>query len=293
MIDLTTLPTRILDNGFIHIEAFSTAGPRITHLSAFGSSNLLAVLPETAKETTSYGEYYFMGGHRLWHSPEAMPRSYIPDNDGVTVEDLPNGLRLIGPTEPGSFIAKTIEIRLAEGRPAATVIHTLRNDGLWPVELSPWALTMFRLDGTVILPQPAGGPASKSTLLPNRTLSIWPYTHITDPRLILRDDYILIKSVASDLPAVKIGYYNPNGWMAYWLDGILFYKTFDTFAGATYPDGGCNTECYSNASVELEALGPLQKLEPGATVTFTENWELFSSINQPFLSPEIQALLTQ
>ena len=292
MIDLTSLPTRVLDNGFIRLEALSTAGPRITQLSAFGSQNLLAILPATAKESTPYGDYYFMGGHRFWHAPEAMPRTYIPDIDGLATEDLPDGIRLIGPTEPGSGMAKTIEIHLAEGRPAATLIHTLRNDGLWPVELAPWALTMFRLDGTVILPQPVG-KVDPAGLLPNRTLSIWPYTRINDPRLILRDDFILIKAVQSSLPPLKIGYYNPHGWLAYWLDGVLFRKTFSISPGVTYPDGGCNTECYSSASVELEALGPLQKLAPSETITFTETWELFPSVEQPFLSAEIQALLIQ
>lgn len=290
MIDISSLPTRTLENGFLRMEALTTAGPRITHLSAFGSSNLLAVMDAEAKEFTPYGEYHFMGGHRLWHAPEAMPRSYIPDNDGLTTEDLPDGLRLIGPSEPGSGIAKTIDIQMAEGRPAATLIHTLRNDGLWPVELAPWALTMFRLDGTVILPQP---PSRMKGLLPNRILSIWPYTHIDDPRLILRDDYILINVTESSLPAVKIGYYNPHGWIAYWLDGVLFRKTFDLHPGAPYVDGGCNTECYASASVELEALGPLQTLEPGASVTLTETWELFPSLDQPFLSAEIQSVLAQ
>lgn len=290
MIDIASLPTRTLDNGFIRIEALTTAGPRIMHLSAFGSPNMLAVMGADAKEDTPYGEYHFMGGHRLWHSPEAMPRTYIPDNDGVRTEDLNDGIRLIGPTEPGSGIAKTVEIHLVEGRPAATLNHTLTNHGLWPIELSPWTLTMFRLGGTVILPQPPGHPKG---LAPNRVLAIWPYTHIADPRLILRDDYILIKSIASDLPAVKIGYNNPYGWMAYWLDGVLFRKTFEIVPGAPYPDGGCNTECYSNQSVELEALGPLVKLVPGASVSFSETWELFPSLAQPFLSAEIQALLAQ
>lgn len=291
MIDIPSLPKHTLDNGLIHIEALTTAGPRITHLSAFGSPNLLAALTGDAKESTPFGDYHFMGGHRLWHAPEAMPRTYLPDNDGVTTEKLSDGIRLIGPTESGSGIAKTIEIHLAEGRAAATLIHTLRNDGLWPVELAPWTVTMCQLGAVVILPQPSG---TTTGLLPNRTLSIWPYSHIDDPRLTLRDDYILIKAVESSLPALKIGYYNPHGWMAHWRNGLLFRKSFETTAGAPYPDGGCNTECYASSTlVELEGLGPLQKIVPGASITFTETWELFSSIEQPFLSSDIQKLLTQ
>ena len=288
MNDFNDLPTRVLDNGFIHLEALAHAGPRIMRLSAFGSPNLLAVLTPNENRITAYGEYHFMGGHRLWHAPEALPRSCIPDDDGLTTEDLPDGLRLLRPTEPGSGIAKMIDIHLAPGRAAATLVHTLRNDGLWEIEIAPWALTMFRLNGTAILPQPIGDPKG---LLHNRILAIWPYTRINDPRLILRDDFILIRPSAEDVSPLKIGYYNPYGWMAYWLDGVLFRKTFDIHPGATYPDGGCNTESYCSDTIELEALGPLEKLAPGASVTFTETWELFPSLDQPFIPAEIRALL--
>jgi hypothetical protein len=290
MDNFDTFPSRTLDNGFIRMEALTTAGPRIMHLSAFGSPNLLAVLTTKEKWTTAYGDYYFMGGHRFWHAPEASPRSYIPDNDGLTTEDLPDGLRLLRPAEPGSGIAKTIDIHLAPGRAAATLVHTLRNDGLWEIEISPWALTMFRVNGTAILPQPIGDPKG---LLHNRILALWPYTRINDPRLVLRDDFILVRPNAKDVSPLKIGYYNPYGWMAYWLDGVLFRKTFDIHPGAVYPDGGCNTESYCSDSIELEALGPLEKLAPGASVTFTETWELFPSLDQPFIPAEIRALLAE
>ena len=290
MKNLSSLPVRILDNGCIHIEALAEAGPRITRLSASGGENLLATLPDVKPATSEYGDFNFIGGHRLWHSPEAMPRTYIPDNEGLVSQDLPEGLRLSGPTEPGTGIAKTIEIRLAPGRPAATLTHTLCNNGLWPVELAPWALSMFRQNGLAILPQPVGN-TDPAGLLNNRILALWPYTRINDPRLVLRDDFILIRASAQ-LPPIKIGYYNPHGWMAYWLDGVLFRKTFDLQPGMVYPDGGCNAEIYcGDQFIELETLGPSTKLAPASSVTLTETWELFSSLEQPFLPAEIQKIL--
>jgi hypothetical protein len=282
-----SLPTRFLDNGPLRLEILAEAGPRIVRLFAFGGQNLLAELPLEEKLTSSYGDFYFRGGHRLWHSPEAIPRTYIPDNAGVTVDELADGLRLNGPSEPGSGIAKTIEIRMAEKRAAATLIHTLRNDGLWAVEFAPWVLTMLRQGGTAIFPQPVGN-ADPHGLLSNRILSIWPYTRINDPRLALRDDFILIRATPS-LPPVKIGYYNPHGWMAYWIDGQLFRKSFDLHPGGAYPDNGCNTETYCNHMfIELESLGPLTKLAPGQSVTLTETWEVFDALEQDFLPGAIR-----
>lgn len=290
MPDFAKLPTRSLDNGFIHIEALTQAGPRITHLSLPGGENLLVRLGANDKRNTAYGDLYFIGGHRLWHAPEALPRTYIPDNDGLTVGDIPDGLRLQGPTEPGSGIAKTIELRLSPGQASATLTHTLQNNGLWEVQLSPWALSMFRQAGTLIMPQPREN-SDPDGLLHNRILAIWPYTRLNDPRLVLRDDFILVRAQPQK-PPLKIGYYNPHGWLAYWLDGLLFRKRFDPRPGLPHPDGGCNSETYcDDRFIELETLGPLTRLAPGASVTLTETWEIFTSLDQPFLTDEIRAVI--
>jgi hypothetical protein len=283
-------PTLILENKFIYLETLATA-PRIVRLQPRGKANLFVHLPPDPMPTP-YGDFFLHGGHRLWHAPEAMPRTYIPDNTGLKVSYFPNGLRLSQPTEPWTHIAKTIEIRLDPERPQLTIQHELRNDGAWAVELAPWALTMFRLGGTAIFPQPTGN-VDPDGLLPNRQLAIWPYSQISDPRLTLRDDYILLHARPS-LPPLKIGYFNPAGWQGYYLDGILFVKRFDPQPGAMFPDGGCNTESYCNHQfIELESLGPLRPFQPGETITHTEIWELYDSLDQPFLSDDIQAALAQ
>jgi hypothetical protein len=282
------LPTRILENGLLSLEFIIEAGPRIVRLSAFGSDNLLAEIPN--KVSTPYGDYSFRGGHRLWHSPEVWPDTYLPDDDGVTFQEFPDGMRLDGPTHTKTGITKSIEIHLPVDRAAVTLKHTLRNDNLTSVELAPWALTMFRVGGTAILPQPSGNVDQKG-LLHNRILAVWPYTHINDPRLVLRDDYILIRALPG-LSPLKIGYYNPHGWLAYWLNGVLFRKTFDLFPGAAYPDGGCNAESYCNDQfIELESLCALTCLEPGETATLNETWDLHLGLDVPFLSDEIRGLL--
>ncbi len=282
------LSTAELKNDWLRLEYLNRAGPRIVRLSAFGKGNLFAEIPRSL--ITAYGEFFFLGGHRLWSAPESIPRTYIPDNDGLTQEALENGVLLQGAPESGSGIAKSMRIELLAGRPAVRVEHRLRNTGLWAVELAPWALTMFRLGGTVILPQPVG-PADRDGLLHNRILALWPYSKIQDPRLALGDDFILIRAFSAPQP-FKLGYYNPHGWIAYWLDGVLFRKVFDVPGGAAFPDGGCNTESYCNDQfVELESLGPLVKLGPGQEASFTETWEFYPDLHVPFLPPRVREAL--
>jgi hypothetical protein len=281
-------PTQILENQFIQLEYLANSA-RIVRFAPKGKPNLFADLGQNRAQTP-YGDFYFRGGHRLWHSPEAMPRTYIPDSEGALVSAIPNGVRIEMPTEAWTHIAKSIEIQLNADQPQVIVHHELRNEGAWPVEFAPWALSMLRQGGVGIFPQPSGN-VDEAGLLSNRQLVLWPYTRIADPRLVLRDDFILVHATPS-LPPVKFGYFNPHGWMAYWIDGILFVKRFGVERNASYPDHGCNAESYFNDQfIELETLGPLTKLEPGETVFHTETWEVHTELLSDLIPAEIQKII--
>jgi hypothetical protein len=278
---------RILKNDFLQIE-YLTDSLRITGLTPAGKQNMFADLSGDAPIVTPYGDYHFLGGHRLWHAPEAMPRTYIPDQQ-VAVTDLPNGAILESQTEPGTGMRKRIEICLAADKPSVTLTHLLINDGLWEVELAPWTITQFRLGGIVVLPMPVGN-ADPAGLLPNRQISLWPYTRINDPRLKLDDQFVLIKADVIPQP-FKAGYFNPHGWLAYWMDGILFRKSFGARTDVLHPDNNSNAEVYCNAEfVELESLAPLERLNPGASVTHVETWDIFYGLD--ILPEEAQRAIT-
>ena len=278
---------RYLENDFLQIE-YLTDSLRIIGLTPAGKKNLLADLSGFPPVPTPYGDFHFRGGHRLWHSPEAMPRTYIPDPP-ITITNLPDGVVLETQTEPGTGIRKRIEIQLAPDKPSVTLTHTLINDGMWAVELAPWAISQFRLGGTVIMPVPVGN-VDPAGLLPNRQFSLWPYTRLNDPRLKLNDDFVLFKAGAS-LPPFKIGYFNPHGWMAYWLDDVLFRKTFGAEKEVTYPDNNCNAEMYCNDQfVELESLAPLGWLNPGEKTMHRETWELLYDLKS--LPDDVMRALT-
>jgi hypothetical protein len=135
---------------------------------------------------------------------------------------------------------------------------------------------------------PAGN-TDTAGLLHNRQFSFWPYTRINDPRLKLDDRFVLFKAEAL-LPPFKLGYFNQHGWLAYWLDDILFRKTFDVQASLHHPDNNCNVEMYCNDQfVELESLGPLTMLLPGDSVVHTESWEIATSVDT--LPEEVQRVL--
>ena len=267
------LRTRSLSNGRLNLEYLEEAGPRIVHLSLAGTDdNLMAEVPDLGM-STPYGRFHLYGGHRLWHSPEAMPRSYVPDDEGCTAESIPDGVLLTGPVEAPTGIRKSIQLQLSPDRAAVTVTHRLENCGLWTVRLAPWALTQLRLGGVAIFPQTRDkldGPG----LLPNRNLVLWPYTRLADPRLSLNDDLVLLHA-DPDAHPVKIGYLNRAGWAAYLSGGVLFIKRWTPQPEAEHVDFGCNCESYCNDRfIEVETVGPFAPLAPGETVTHVEEWEL-------------------
>ena len=274
--DYYGLPTRVLAGRHLRLEFLAEAGPRLVRLSLAGSeANLLAEAPDF-HVPTSLGDFAFRGGHRLWHAPEAMPRTYVADDAGLLVEPLADGVRLSAADEAHARIHKAIEIHLHPDRPSLTLHHRLTNIGLWAVELAAWAITQMRLGGVAVLPQPAGA-VDAAGLLPNRRLALWPYTRWDDPRLRLGDDYIVVNAQPG-LP-FKIGYWNRHGWLGYWLNGVFFTKAFARPGAEAYPDFGCNAETYGNDKVfELESLGPLTRLEPGQRVEHTETWRLLPGV---------------
>ena len=128
-------------------------------------------------------------------------------------------------------------------------------------------------------------------LLPNRRLALWRYSRIDDPRLTLRDDFLLVHPTPN-LPPIKFGYFNPHGWMGYWLDEILFVKRFDVLSGAQFPDYGCNTESYfCEKFIELESLSPLSLISPLKSLVHTEVWEIYDRLDVLFIPDEIQRLI--
>jgi hypothetical protein len=279
------LPARTLAADSLEVDYLESAGPRIVGLRYKGSANLLASVPEISIPTP-YGDYHYIGGHRLWYAPEAMPGSYVPDDDGLTVTELLDGILLQGKPEIGTGIRKSIAIRLDPNQPQVSLTHTLANEGLGDVELAPWAITMFRLGGIAVLPFQSE-TVDLDDLLPNRRISLWTYSKINDPRLHFEDDFILV-SATPDLPLFKIGTFNPRGWIAYWNEGVLFRKIFNVQNGLSYPDHGCNAEIYCDEHfIELESLAPLVKLAAGSSVTFQETWKLYDSLKQSFLPETI------
>jgi len=272
-------PSELIQNTHYGIEYLRNAGPRIVGFRLRGSDkNLLAETPGEGWKT-AHGEYRLYGGHRLWYAPEQPDLTGFPDNDALLVEPLPNGVELVQAVERITGLRRALRVELEPDGREAKLTHRLENQSSCEMEIAPWAITMLPLGGTVILPQ-ANAPLGNG-YLPNRNLVLWPYARWDDPRVIVKEDHLLVRGEDRG-QLLKIGYYNPYGWAAYWHAETLFCKRFAVLPGANYPDRGCNLEVYINSHyAEMESLGPLERVQPGKCVSLVETWEALPAGRMP------------
>ena len=265
-----------ITDGTVDAVVTSLVGPRIIRCGFCGENNFFAEISDQVG-LSGGTNWRIYGGHRLWHSPEELARTYNPDNGPIEVTVLNNGIHVKQPVESNSGIIKEMHITLESSNHSFRVAHNLTNTGVWPVNLAPWAISVMRTGGIGFIPQYR--EKAGEGLLHNRLLALWPYTDMNDSRVTWGARYILLRQDPQKTNAFKIGLSVPEGWGAYVYEGQLFLKQFFYNIKGTYPDGGVNVELYTNNRfLELESLGPLTTLAPGKNIEYVESWRLFKDI---------------
>jgi hypothetical protein len=262
-----------LTNGEVELIITLEVGPRILSYRRLGGFNPLNVFGDQAGQTGET-EWRNRGGHRLWIAPEHKVRSYHPDNGAVDWERMGElQVRLTPPTEISNGLQKQLDITLDPAGSGVTIVHRITRLGAAPCRLAAWALSVMSAGGVAVIPQPEMGQHPRD-LLPNRSLVLWPYTDMSDPRWEFGRKYIRLRQDPAGTPT-KIGLAHAPGWCGYLVGGVCFIKRYAWDASAMYPDNGCNFEIFSNARMlELESLSPLTQLQPNQSVEHIEQWEL-------------------
>lgn len=270
-----------LSNGAIDLVATADVGPRIIRFGFAGQRNEFKEYADTLGATGG-GEWRIYGGHRLWVAPEDEATTYAPDNGPISVEEIERGVRLVQTAADPRGIEKRIEVTLAEAGATARVAHTLRNGGEASVTLAAWALSVMAAGGQAIVPLPPRGAHGGANLLPSSTIALWPYTDMRDDRWCWGTQSVTLSQDARATAPQKAGFSVPDGWCAHRRDGHVFVKRVSYDAGARYPGRGCNVEVYTDGEMlELETLGPLVELAPGAAVEHVEEWSLHTATEVP------------
>ena len=257
----------------MRIGVATDIGPRILYAAhkERPEFNIFGMLPEAGAETPE-GFWRIYGGHRFWSSPEAKPRAYSMDDKPVKITTRADTIAMYGNPEVENSIQKKIVIR-PSSRSGVEVVHSISNIGRWPLRLGCWALSVMRKEGFAIIPLKPS-KVDEEGLLPDRRVTFWPYTDLSDERLTFAKGYAFMRQSPEAANRCKIGAMANPTWAAYWADGMAFVKQFAPEEGE-YPDFGCSVEVYTNPDfLELETLGPLRTVSPSETIQHTEMWKL-------------------
>jgi hypothetical protein len=265
----------LMSNGRLQLTVSLDFGPRILSFCLVGKDNIFM---EDVAHTmqTDNGCFYFRGGHRLWHAPEKVPRTYFPDNEPAADCSVEKGvLTVTQKTEDAARIQKQLKISFT-GENEVCVSHIVRNCNDWDIEMAAWAISIVGPGGMEILPL----CAPDTGFLPNRMLTLWPYSKLNDRRVTFREKYILLKHEPDNAGYFKIGMRNAPGWAAYLKKDTLFVIDYKTYPGEAYPDMGSGYETFvTDWGMEMETFSPLSSVPPGGEIEHTERWRLYDNVS--------------
>ena len=263
---------RVTD-GEIELVVTADVGPRIMRCAFVGGQNLFMEFKDQLGKSGER-DFQLRGGHRLWVAPEQLATTWAPDNAPVKIDVRGPVLRATAPVEPSTGLQKEITVKMAATGGAVEVLHRVKNTTPWTIELAPWGLTMLAPGGTEVVGFPPRGKHPE-VLLPTNPLVMWAYTDFSDPRWRFTQKYLVLRQDPKVAAPQKVGLFNRDTWAAYLLGSDLFIKRLKADPARTYPDFGCSFETFTNADfLEMETLGPMTRIEPGAAVEHVERWTL-------------------
>ena len=269
-----------ISNGEIELVVTTDVGPRVIRYAFVGGGN---VFKEFQEQLGKSGEpaWQARGGHRLWIAPEDPVLSYALDNAPIQAEVKGDALELTGGIEKETGLRKQIVVKMAPAGTAVEVLHRIANKGSKARQFAPWSLTMMAQGGTGIVAFPPRGTHPKD-LLPTNPLVMWAFTDFSDKRWQFTKKYLLLRQDPKNASPQKTGLFNKETVGAYLLGSDLFIKRATAQDPSKQPDFGCSFETFTNADFrELETLGVLSNVRPGATVEHTERWSLHGNIKIP------------
>jgi hypothetical protein len=277
-----------LSNSFAEVIVTVAVGPRIISYRPAGGQSVFKLVDDQAGESKEE-TWKIRGGHRLWTAPEDFGKEdslcYALDNSEVEhAIEGESAVRVSNHIEKPAKIRREMAIQLDATSPRVTIEHRIVHEGGDPLEVAPWGLSVMAPGGYAVLSHPPLGTHPEA-FLPNRVMVIWPFTDLADKRFWVGRR--LMRLQQTEGVPFKIGLRHPEGWAAYVLGDHLFIKSIPLIEDAVYPDMGSNFETFTNSDfLELETLGPLQKISAGETIVHRESWVVFSGVSLPDVKDE-------
>ncbi|MCX7005450.1 MAG: hypothetical protein NTV22_19585 [bacterium] len=211
--------------------------------------------------------------------PAALP--------GRVIIHEPRRVRIEGTPEPRTRLQLILDVTLDATAPIMRVTHGFKNIAATSRTLAAWAIACVPLTGRFVVPW---GPGKN----PFRSITYWHITNPAEPcfQFGRRAFGMDLDPAPLSTGALKVGIHTTCGWGACVYDKTACIMTAPFIPGGDYPEGGGTITMYKTTPpdkagwAELERVGPLTVVPPGATVLLNEEYRLLPLPARPPKDPD-------
>lgn len=193
----------------------------------------------------------------------------------------PRKARLTSEKDAATGVQLVREFQLDPKTSHLTCTQTIRNVSDHVTEWCHWSRTFAPTGGIAVVPLSAGSKYPNGYVMYQQgkdpVISLRP----SDPAIVVRGNFIQVTGP----PAFpKLGFDSHAGWFAYQMpNDLAFVKRFVTYPDRVYNEiAGLTISIWypqpsQTPAVELEPIGPRERLQPGESASFTEHWWLLEN----------------
>lgn len=184
----------------------------------------------------------------------------------------PRQARLTSVPDAASGVQLVREFTLDPATSHLRAVQTIKNISGAVVERCHWSRTFALGHGIVVM------PLSEPSRFPNHFVMYGPGgidIRPEDPNIRVRDGFL---EVLGPPQHAKLGMDTYAGWFSYLMrNDLIFVKRFPTYPDRVYNEvAGLTISIWYNGTevCELEPIGPRERLAPGQSTSFAEDWWL-------------------
>ncbi|MDB5339585.1 MAG: estB 1 [Planctomycetaceae bacterium] len=270
-----------LARGSTRVVLCPQVGGRVLEFSVDGQD---AMFLDPAEKTWQPGQPVNATAGRFDYGPELTVIPHPTLWSGEWTGDItgPHVAKLTSPKDAAAGIQLVRNFHLAgSGKLGSSApfhlvcSQTILNIGKEVREVCHWGRSFSPSGGICVIPlgdRPSRFPSKYAMYEESAIINV----RNTDDKIRERDGFL---EILSPPRKPKLGFDVTGGWLGYVMpNNMLFVKKF-----ATYPDRVYNEAAGLTLSVwyptgpriELEPIGPRERLQPGESASFTEDWWLF------------------
>ena len=249
------------------------AGGRVLEFSVAGKQGMWFDEQERKREP---GKDPPMSAGRFDFGPELVTPAHPEIWAGKWTAEITGeaSAKLTSPADEASGVQLTREFELNEAG-ALVCKQAITNTSQQPREVCHWGRSFSPGGGICLIPL-AGQSRFPSKYAMYEDSAIINVRN-TDERIRERDGFL---EILGPPRKPKLGFDSYAGWLAYLMpDDVLFVKRFPAFPDRVYNEAaGLTLSVWypEGPRIELEPIGPRERLAPGESASFTETWYLLS-----------------